>query len=35
MNDKITRRVEAALDYILALCIGVGIGAALVSWWSA
>jgi hypothetical protein len=35
MNEKLTQRADAALDYILALCIGVGIAAALVSWWSA
>jgi hypothetical protein len=35
MNDKLTQRAEAALDYILTLVIGVGIAAALVAWWSA
>lgn len=35
MNEKLTQRAESALDYILALCIGVGIAAALFSWWSA
>jgi hypothetical protein len=35
MNEKITQRAESALDYLLALVIGVGIAAALVAWWSA
>ncbi len=28
-------RAEAALDYILALVIGVSLSMALVAWWSA
>ena len=32
---KLHARAEAALDYLTALAIGVGLAALLVAWWSA
>lgn len=31
---RLDRRAEAALDFIIAVAIGFGLAAALVSWWS-
>ena len=32
--DRLSRRAEACLDYLLALAIGVGLATLLVAWWS-
>lgn len=32
---KLHARAQAALDFILALAIGIGLAALLVAWWSA
>ncbi len=34
-GEKINRRAEAGLNYLLALVIGILLAAALVKWWSA
>jgi hypothetical protein len=33
--DRLSRRAEACLDYLLALIIGAGLATLLVAWWSA
>jgi hypothetical protein len=33
-HRKLSKRAEAALDYLLCLVIGVGLAALLVAWWS-
>lgn len=32
---RLSQRAEAALDYLTALAIGLGLSAALIQWWSA
>jgi|TARA_R110000796_G_scaffold59629_3_gene137588 hypothetical protein len=34
MNEKLSKHAESAADIILVLFIGIGLAAALVSWWS-
>ena len=34
-NIKLTERAEAALDFLTALVIGVGLAALIAAWWSA
>jgi len=34
MNEKLNKYAESALDIALVLFIGIGLAAALVSWWS-
>jgi hypothetical protein len=33
-HRKLSKRAEAAFDYLLCLAIGVGLAALLVAWWS-
>jgi hypothetical protein len=33
--DRVNKRAEAALDYLLILAIGIGLSFALIKWWSA
>jgi hypothetical protein len=33
--DRVNKRAEAALDYLLILVIGSGLAFALIKWWSA
>jgi hypothetical protein len=33
-HRKLSKRAEAALDYLLCLAIGVGLATLLVAWWS-
>lgn len=33
-TERLSRRAEAALGFVLALVIGVGIAFALVQWWA-
>jgi hypothetical protein len=34
-NAKLNSRAEAAIDFIVAIAIGVGMAVLLVAWWSA
>jgi hypothetical protein len=34
-NERINARADAALGFLLALAIGVGLAVLLVAWWSA
>jgi hypothetical protein len=34
-NIKLTERAEAALDFLTALVIGIGLAALIAAWWSA
>lgn len=34
-HRRLSKRAEAAADYLLCLAIGVGLAALLVAWWSA
>lgn len=33
-RNRLSRRAEAALDYVTALAIGCALAALLVAWWS-
>jgi hypothetical protein len=34
LEYRINRRAAAALDYLVAMAIGIGLAALLVAWWS-